>query len=145
MTSTPTIVNEVESYLRNWVAEVSKLRDKECLCCYVARMLDEFPCDGSLRHALHYRDAIAPRATALARRLGNLGGYCDCEIFLNGYQLVDAGAGADDAADADAYWDAALAPDAEAAGHATAEELPPCQGVRRGTVTPCGNWVRLRR
>src|SRR4051794_40848267 len=99
MTSTPTIVNEVESYLRNWVAEVSKLRDKECLCCYVARMLDEFPCDGSLRHALHYRDVIAPRATALARRLGNLGGYCDCEIFLNGYQLL----GTD--ADTEAYWD----------------------------------------
>src|SRR3954463_9858356 len=88
MTSTPTIVNEVESYLRNWVAEVSKLRDKECLCCYVARLLDEFPCDGSHRHAIRYRDAMAPHATALTKRLRDVGACCcDCELFLNGYQL----------------------------------------------------------
>jgi hypothetical protein len=23
--------------------------------------------------------------------------------------------------------------------------VPPCQGVRRGSVQPCGNWVRIRR
>jgi len=37
-----------------------------------------------LRPLLTNRDVTAPRATALEQRLGDLGGFCDCEIFLNG-------------------------------------------------------------
>ena len=59
----------------------------ECVLCYVHRMLVNFGCDGRLRFAAHYRDVRAPQATALERRLGSVGGYCDCEIFLNGYDL----------------------------------------------------------
>lgn len=154
MTSTPTIVNEAESFLRNWVAEVTRPRDKECLCCYVARLLDEFPCDGSLRHALHYRDVMAPRATALSKRLGSVGGFCDCEIFMNGYQLpgADDGAGGyfdededededDGPLEANAFESAGAADE----GLAAQPPLPPCQGVRRGSARPCRNWVRVRR
>ncbi len=50
-----------------------------------------------------------------------MGGYCDCEIFLNGYQLRGA--------DVDAAFEA----------------VPPCNGVRRGSVQPCGNWVSMER
>ena len=57
---------------------------RECLVCYVLRMLNEFGCDTTLRFARGYRDLRAPRATALETRLGNMGGFCDCEIFLNG-------------------------------------------------------------
>lgn len=59
----------------------------ECLLCYVHRMLMEYGCNCRLRFAGHYRDVRAPRATALERRLGQSGGYCDCEIFLNSYNL----------------------------------------------------------
>lgn len=144
MTSSPIIVTEAETFLRNWAAEATQLRDNECLCCYVARMLDEFPCDGTLRHAKHYRDQRAPRATALRERLGRLGGYCDCEIFLNAYQLP----GADEEVDSNdpEGWDedSVLYVD-DALSDPVRGEWPPCQGVRRGTVKPCGNWVRIPR
>jgi len=119
MTSIP-IIDESEGFLRRRAAELTKPREAECLCCYVARLLVEYPCDGSLRHALHYRDVVAPLATSLATRLGQIGGYCDCEVFLNGYQLR----GADEE---DAEFDV----------------LPPCSGVRRGSVQPCGKWVGI--
>jgi hypothetical protein len=145
MTSNPLIVSEAETFLRSWAAEATMLKENECLCCYVARMLDEFPCDGTLRHAKHYRDQRAPRATALAERLGRVGGYCDCEIFLNGYQLPSADE--DGEADAEADWDdnSVLYVDDVLNDEPAREEWPPCQGVRRGTVQPCGNWVRIPR
>src|SRR4051794_3145528 len=37
----------------------------ECLGCYVWRMLDEYGCNATLRWACRWRDARAPRATAL--------------------------------------------------------------------------------
>ena len=37
--------------------------DEECLLCFVARMLDDFGCDTTLRFVKHYRDLRAPRAT----------------------------------------------------------------------------------
>jgi hypothetical protein len=120
MTSIP-IVDESEDFLRRRAVKLTQPHEDECLCCYVARLLDEFPCDNTLRHALHYRDVVAPRATGLASRLGQIGGYCDCEVLLNGYELR----GADEDADFDV--------------------LPPCSGVRRGSVQPCDNWIRIRR
>ncbi|HEX4430488.1 MAG TPA: DUF2695 domain-containing protein [Frankiaceae bacterium] len=119
MTSIP-IIDESEDFLRRRAAELTQPREGECLCCYVARLLVEFPCDNKLRHALHYRDVVAPRATGLARRLGRIGGYCDCELFMNGYQLRGA--------DVDAAFDV----------------LPTCEGVRR-SLQPCGNWVQIQR
>jgi hypothetical protein len=121
MSSTQTVVDEAEAFLRRTEAEITKPHEAECLCCYVARLLEEFPCDNHLRHALHYRDIVAPRATGLGQRLGRMGGFCDCEIFMNGYQPRGA------AADADCV------------------VLLPCAGVRRGSVQPCGNWVRIER
>src|SRR5437016_1972038 len=88
MTSTPPIVDEAEGLVRQLAAELARPRQSECLCCYVARLLRDFPCDGSHRHAFRYRDTNAPRATALGARLGQIGACCcDCELFLNGYQL----------------------------------------------------------
>src|ERR671933_603003 len=37
--------------------------------------------------ARRWRDLRAPRATSLERRLAARGGFCDCEIFLNGWSL----------------------------------------------------------
>jgi hypothetical protein len=141
MTSNPSIADEAETFIRERAAELTGPHDNECLCCYVARMLDQFPCDGSHRHAVRFRDLKAPRATALVDRLGRVGACCcDCELFLNGYlprtwspnraafddELDDA----DDLAEDDGW---------------TIDSLPPCAGVRRGSVRPCANWVRMYR
>jgi hypothetical protein len=112
------------------------VRPGECLLCYVYRML-EFGCIG-LRWALAYRDAVAPRATALKDRLGSKGGYCDCEIFLNAYELAPQ------------YW---IVPEEveDELGYVVQEDpsypevLPACHGVRGGSVQGCSLWVRSRR
>jgi hypothetical protein len=115
-------------------ADLLAVRRGECVCCYVGRMLDEFGCDCTLRFATRYRDSEAPRATGLERRLGQVGGYCDCEIFLNGWTLHQRFRTPTREVDMD--------------GITTEEEmtepveLPPCATVRRGSIRPCTNWVR---
>lgn len=122
MKQIPPILDEAESFVHTRAEALTRPREKECLCCFVARQLNEFGCDGSHRHALHYRDAMAPRATKLRERLREIGACCcDCELFMNGYQLRGT--------DADLDLDV----------------LPPCEGVSRGSVQPCRNWVRIRR
>lgn len=111
----------------------------ECLLCYVHRMLVEFGCDCRLRFAAHYRDVRAPRATGLERRLGNTGGFCDCEIFFNGYDLRPA------------YWvpDISLEQDDMDRDEMDKDEeqtwpnpLPGCARVRTGSTQPCALWCR---
>jgi len=105
-------VASAEQYVTDLRLELTRPRDKECLACYLVRMLGEFGCDNKLRWVRRWRDACAPRATALERKLENRGGYCDCEVAFNVYpdqMLFD-----EDAA------------------------MPPCAGVsRRGSTAPC--------
>jgi len=140
----------------------------ECLLCYVHRMLVEFGCDCRLRFAAHYRDVRAPRATGLERRLGNSGGFCDCEIFLNGYDLhpeywvpdIALRQGAldqyeryryeryqdepdQDEPDQDELDQDELdqdEPDEE--GQTWPDPLPGCNRVRAGSTQPCSLWCR---
>src|SRR5688500_18601353 len=82
------IDEQLVQLMRRMATRLTQPRPGECLVCYVARMLDEFGCDNTLRFARAYRDQVAPRATGLERRLGDMGGFCDCEIFLNGMRLA---------------------------------------------------------
>ena len=111
----------------------------ECLVCFVDRQLRSFGCDNSHRFTLRYRDASAPRATAVVKRLSRLGACCcDCEIFLNAYEPALPLWSPDtwvEYADGGEYCIEGEPP----------EVMPPCAGVRRGSVTPCQNWWRLRR
>lgn len=94
---------------------------KECLACYVFRML-EYGCDG-LKWSLTYRDMRAPRATALERKFPELGGYCDCEVVANVYHPNEPMWSLDEAGELD-------------------EDNPPsCLTVRRGSIQPCGLWL----
>lgn len=82
---------------------------RECLRCYILRMLNEFGCDGTLRWAEYWRDLRAPRAQAMTRRLHTRGGYCDCEVIVNVYP-----------------------------SYPETEQLLACAGVsRRGSTKPC--------
>jgi len=78
-------VLHIERELRHLSIQITQPKPRECLHCYVYRML-EFGCTG-LRWAKRYRDLRAPRATALDRRLMSKGAVCDCEIFMNGWSL----------------------------------------------------------
>lgn len=129
------LVSGTEDELRDLSVELTRPREGECLLCYVHRML-EFGCTG-LRWATRYRDLRAPRATALERRLGDKGGFCDCEIFLNSYELASA------------HWTrpaeyvedgVTCIPDPS-----YPDPMPSCRGVRRGSTQSCTLWVRYRR
>ena len=133
MNPTAPFVNEAEGSVRDHAAELPAPSRRECLCCYLARALAEFSCDDTHRLTFHYRDTVAPRATTLRARLDRMGASrCDCEVLSDAYQLavscVPAHAGTGDAE--------------PSRGPGTA---PRCQGVRRGSVRPCPNWVRVLR
>ncbi len=58
--------------------------ERECLRCYVMRMVAESGCDNSLRWTIRWRDLRAPRSTGLLNRLARRGGICcDCEVAMN--------------------------------------------------------------
>ena len=121
-------IDEVaEQIVRALAVRITHPQAGECLLCFEVRMLTEFGCDNTLRFARDYRDLRAPRATALEDRLGRMGGFCDCEIFLNGMALAPS------LQQYDTYGDELPTP------------VPPCAGVRRGSTQGCANWVRRRR
>ncbi|WEG08816.1 DUF2695 domain-containing protein [Microbacterium horticulturae] len=76
---------EAESIVHEFAAALTAPHDRECLPCYLDRVLHDAQCDGTLRFASAYRDAVAPRATGLERRMHEGGGCCDCEILMNVY------------------------------------------------------------
>ena len=125
MTET-SIVTETERELRALATTLTTPRAGECLLCFVARMLT-LGCDNGLRWATRYRDLCAPMATGLERRLGQVGGYCDCEILVNGYELRDG------------------VPRPEDPDRSDPDPWPTCRGVRRGSTRGCDLWVRVRR
>jgi hypothetical protein len=116
-------VLHIERELRHLSIKITQPKPRECLHCYVYRML-EFGCTG-LRWAQRYRDLKAPRATALQVRLMSKGSGCDCEIFLNGWTLRR---------EHHVY-------DPESEEYEYPAELPACKGVRAGSVQPCGTWT----
>ena len=129
------VISETEDELRRASAELTAVRPAKCLLCYVHRML-EFGCTG-LRRAQRYRDLQAPRATALEHRLGQRGGFCDCEIFLNGYTLAP---------------EQLVQPPPHLVNGIFFEvdpvypdPVPDCLGVRKGSTRGCDLWVRRQR
>jgi hypothetical protein len=79
------IIAEAEGVVQDLAAAITAPRDRECLPCYLDRVLHEVSCDGTHALTRRYRDSTAPAATALLRRLSRAGGYCDCEVLLNVY------------------------------------------------------------
>jgi hypothetical protein len=117
---------DVEAHLLATAAELTAPARGECVFCYVDRMLNAFGCDTSLRWAQRWRDLRMPRATGLERRLGARGGFCDCEIFLNGWDLAAELQVPDE--DGEPVWPIVR---------------PACSGGR--ATQPCVNWVPQRR
>lgn len=116
----------LERELHDVSRRLTEPRDRECLPCYVYRLL-EYGCTG-LRWATRYRDLQAPRATALERNLMSKGAGCDCEIFYNAYS----------------YRPAYLVVDPETGDRDFPQDPPDCLGVGRGSTQPCDLWIRRR-
>ena len=123
------VAEQAERYLRILSDPDSRPGPAECLACFVARMLDRHGCDTTLRWANWFRDCRSPTATGLARRLGDRGAFCDCEIFLNGWRLRR------DLLVRNLATDELERPD----------PVPDCAGVRSTSTQPCATWVKQRR
>jgi Protein of unknown function (DUF2695) len=79
----PSIVEKVEAEVTWLSRRLTEPEERECLRCFLLRMIDEFGCDGTHRWTERWRAERAPRARGLLRRLSQLGGCCDCEAVLN--------------------------------------------------------------
>jgi Protein of unknown function (DUF2695) len=77
------IADAVEAELVALSAALTEPEERECLRCYLLRMISEFGCTGMHRWTIRWRDVRAPQATGLLGKLTELGGGCDCEVLLN--------------------------------------------------------------
>jgi hypothetical protein len=102
--------------------------DGECVLCFTHAMLARFGCDGSLRWVRRWRDLLRPSATGMERRIGAGGGYCDCEVVSNGWELLPDLMVRDAAGDLD--WPPVM---------------PACAGIGPRSAEPCALWEPRRR
>jgi len=78
------VADLVETELAELSQRLTEPGERECLRCYLVRMISEFGCDGSHRWTVRWRDLRAPRARGLVPRLQRRGGCCcDCEVIFN--------------------------------------------------------------
>lgn len=117
-------VMELEDELAGLARLILTPRRGECVLCFVNRMVVDAGCDQTLRWAATWGQVRAPRATTLLARLRSHGGYCDCMIFTNG-------------------WDVTVPTERDPA---TGEERWPegvsgCRGVHPGSTRPCTLWA----
>lgn len=102
--------------------------ERECLRCYIRRMLRSGGCDNTKKWTVRWRDRRVPGDEGLLSRLEERGGICcDCEVLLNVWEDPD---------DTDARWPAAPA--------RTVRTRSPCARARRVPPRP-GIPGRLRR
>jgi hypothetical protein len=80
---TDNIADAVEAELIALAGMLTEPGERECLRCFLLRMIAEFGCDATHRWTVRWRDSRAPLATGLLAKLGQLGGCCDCEVLLN--------------------------------------------------------------
>jgi hypothetical protein len=100
----------VETELARLAQHLTEPGERECLRCFLMRMIREFGCNGTHRWTVRWRDLRAPRARGLVRRLQQRGGCCcDCEVILNVFP-----------------------------GYPETDEAVPCAGIlRAGSAVPC--------
>ncbi|GAB3571744.1 hypothetical protein GCM10027445_27540 [Amycolatopsis endophytica] len=100
-------------------------QERECLSCYVTRMLADFGCDGTLRWTGLWRGIRAPGFKALDHALRTT--PCDCGVpsALGAAPMTERHAAAP-----------------RASSGTEPDPPPPCPGVRRGSIRPCSAWER---
>ena len=76
------IADEVETELVRCQA-LTEPGERECLRCFLLRMINEFGCDGTHRWAIRWRDVGRREPRGLLASSAGRGGCCDCEILMN--------------------------------------------------------------
>lgn len=123
------VIRDVEEYLLRVADEEHPPHPRECVLCYLARMLHDHDCDSTLRWTGRFRELRSPSATGLEERMRRTDGSCDCTIVARGYRLTREHLVRDLATDE-------LEPP---------ERPPPCTGVGRlDSTRPCRVWERNR-
>lgn len=103
----------------------------ECVICYLWRMQD-FGCRGHEFTDL-YAKLSGPGATGLKAHLRRMGAVCcECEVFSNAYQPAHL----------PRSWTEETFEDEWEQRMAETADMPACLGVRRGSIHPCGLWIR---
>jgi len=74
---------DVEIELARLAERLTEPGQRECLRCFLMRMITEFGCDGTYRWTIRWRDVRATRPGGLLGRLEQRGGCCDCEVVTN--------------------------------------------------------------
>lgn len=120
------MADAVEHYLAAVVER--EPQERECLACFIDRMVAEFGCDSTLLWAARFRDLRSPTATALEQRFLAMAVRCDCMVLQKAYQPVR------EVMVRDVHTDELERPD----------RMPPCAGVRRTNTRPCAHWERGR-
>jgi Protein of unknown function (DUF2695) len=94
--------------------------ERECLRCYLGRMLVRHGCDNTRRWTIRWRARRAPGDERLLDELAGRGGICcDCEVVMN-------------------VWEAGCEYENDSAG------TPPCPGVgSRNPLDLCVRWSGL--
>ena len=123
-----TTADDLERELAAVSAALTEPGEDECVLCYAHRMIDAFGCDQTLRWVRRWRDLRRPRVRGVERRMESRGGFCDCEVFSNGWTLREDLLVADE--DGEPEWPGVMAA---------------CAGVRPRSSQPCANWVTWRR
>ncbi len=83
---TESLADAVEAELVDLSYRLTEPGERECLRCYLLRMIEQFGCDNTHRWTKRWRDLRSPRARGLIRRLVRQGACCcDCEVILNVY------------------------------------------------------------
>jgi hypothetical protein len=113
---TENVADAVQAEMAELSFRLTEPGERECLRCFLLRMLAEFGCDNTCRWTRRWRDLRSPGAKGLIRRLERMGGCCDCEVIFNVYPY-----------------------------YPEAGRLLPCAGIlRAGSSVPC-DLTRLRR
>jgi hypothetical protein len=78
------VADEAARYLKQVVTKGEAPLAKECLRCYLERMVGAHGCDGELLFTRQWMKATAtPQPTILTRWLRARGGYCDCKVLTS--------------------------------------------------------------
>jgi hypothetical protein len=101
---------------------------RECLRCYLVRMIRAHGCDNTKLWTLRWRDRRAPGDGQLIEQLEERGGICcDCEVVFNVWQQEESDW---EEGEEGEKWDAS-----------GSQQSPACAGTPGGDpLVPCARW-----
>jgi hypothetical protein len=75
--------DDIEVELADLAERLTVPGERECLRCYLLRLITEFGCDGTYRWTIRWRDVRAAQPGGMLRQFERRGGFCDCEVLMN--------------------------------------------------------------